>query len=151
MSKRQYYGALAVLAVSGLLGGALSNWLLCGGAAWAQDEGAAKQVRCESFVLVDDVGKTRAHMGLLNGDPVLELYDAMGERRAALGLEEGDPGLVLYASNGLGEVVLGHLAGDPVLACYDIADVVRVELRPVQDNPMPKLSGPAGRAVWQAP
>ena len=30
MTKRQYHGALAVLVVSGLLGGALSNWLLPG-------------------------------------------------------------------------------------------------------------------------
>jgi len=62
MTKRQYYVALAVLAASGLLGGALATWLP-GRAAWAQGEGAAKELRAESFVVVDEAGKTRAALG----------------------------------------------------------------------------------------
>ena len=37
LNRRQFYVALAVLAVSGLLGGALATWLMPGRAAWAQE------------------------------------------------------------------------------------------------------------------
>ena len=39
MTRRQFYVALVVLGVSGLVGGLLSSWLLPGRAAWAQEAG----------------------------------------------------------------------------------------------------------------
>ena len=48
MTRRQFYVALVVLFVGGLVGGLLSSWLLPGGVAWAQGEGVPKEARAGS-------------------------------------------------------------------------------------------------------
>ena len=76
MTRRQYFGALLVLSVSCLIGGALSGWRLPGRGAWAQ-EPPGREIRAESFVLVDANGQTRGRLSLSEtGQPRLLLSDA---------------------------------------------------------------------------
>ncbi len=91
-----------MLVVSGLLGGALSNWLLPGRTAWAQGEGAAKELRAERFVLVDAAGEERAALRIMEGEPGLALGDEAGQTRMSLAqlLWGLDPSLKLYDAAG---------------------------------------------------
>ncbi len=75
MSSRQFRWALAVLAISGLAGGALSNWLLPKGArAYAQEANTAQVVTAREFRLVDEAGKVRAGLGFSDdGQPGLSI------------------------------------------------------------------------------
>ncbi|MGC9320570.1 MAG: hypothetical protein ACP5KN_21225 [Armatimonadota bacterium] len=106
MTRRQYYGALIVLAVSGLAGGALGSWLMPGRAAWAQEDGrmteprtmaevgAAKEVRAERFVLVDGVGHERALLTTSlvgHAGPALSFWDRDGNVSAILGVVDPQP------------------------------------------------------------
>ena len=91
MTRRQYFGALLVLSVSGLIGGALSVWLLPGRVAWAQ-EPPGREIRAESFVLVDANGQTRGSLSLSEtGQPTLVLNDEAMTPRAGIALEDGEP------------------------------------------------------------
>jgi len=98
MTRRQFYVALVVLAASGLVGGGLSNWLLPGRAAWAQEQGA-QEVRAERFVVVDEAGRERAELGFRDGDPGLKMYDSTGQLRLWLSLINGNPGLNLLTAD----------------------------------------------------
>ncbi len=78
MSSRQFKWALLVLAVSGLVGGALSSWLLPGRAAFAREE-ALQVVTARAFRLVDEADQQRAVLDLRdNGQPNLAFFDAAG-------------------------------------------------------------------------
>ena len=91
---------VVVLVVAGIVGGALSNAVFQGRS--AQGKGVAKEVRAERFVMVDELGVTRAELGLLKDEqPGLALYDEAGSMRAMLGLEEdGRPVLEFYDEAG---------------------------------------------------
>ncbi len=70
MTRKQYYVALAVLAVTGLAGGGLASWLAPGKAAWAQEE-AADVITAREFRVVDEEGKEIASLG--GTSPMLRL------------------------------------------------------------------------------
>ena len=110
MTRRQFYVALMVLAVSGMVGGALTTWLLPGQAVYAQAEGEAREVRAERFVLVDKAGKPRAALTMENAQPLLAMSDQNGARRVELGTvaEPGsDPGGRLRIRDSAGVVRMG--------------------------------------------
>ena len=80
MTRRQYIGALVVLAASGLLGGALCTLLVPGQAAWAQEDVPPAEPRLAAVpkeipVIVDakrgDIGSTARHYAEA-------LYDDLG-------------------------------------------------------------------------
>jgi hypothetical protein len=71
MSRRQYIVALAVLFVGGLLGGALSRWLLPGRVAWAQGgEATHEVVVARQFRLAGVADETRASLVVAAPRPV---------------------------------------------------------------------------------
>lgn len=119
MTRRQYFGALLVLSVSGLIGGALSVWLLPGRVAWAQ-EPAGRELRAESFVLVDANGQTRGSLSLSEtGQPTLVLNDEALNPRAGIALEGGDPTLWFRDAEGRLRTEFFLLQGEPNLGLYD--------------------------------
>lgn len=175
MSRRQYIGALLVLAASGLLGGVLSMWLLPGQAAWAQEQAAvAKELRAEKFVLVDEAGRDRATLALMDDGPVLRFYDvdgkvrtvfglmdselpalglfdAGGEVRAALSVLDDGPALDLTDATGKVRANLRLLNGEPVLRLYDSAGEMRAVLGLMNGKPAQMFANAAGQIQWQAP
>ena len=103
MSSKQFKWALAVLAISGLAGGVLSNWLLPKGAiAYAQEANTAQVVIAQEFRLVDEAGEPRAWLFLSDdGQPSLMVYEKTGKQRGGIGLlEDGQPGMRLYDAAG---------------------------------------------------
>jgi len=175
MTSRQFYVALAVLAMSALAGGLLGDWLLPGRTAWAQAESrpleppptqaasAAKEVRAERFILVDGTGQKRAILAVLSGDPILSLMDAAGQPRVILTVMGGDPRLWLDDGAGHMRVRLGLIDGEPGLWLADAAGQNRVVLGSVKTEdtrtgaiikyPISTISlfTETGRGLWQAP
>ena len=144
MTRRQYFGALIVLAVSGLTGGVLSTWLLPGQVAWAQ-EGTVKEVRAERFVLVDETGRERALLyKTIEGNPMLRLDDAAGYPAVTLGSLEGKPGLVLWDAGGP-RATLAVIGGYAQLSLKDPAGQGRVTLGASEHATGLWLSDAAGR------
>ena len=157
LSRWQFFTALAVLAVSGLLGGALATWLLPGRAAWAQeaDERTPGVVRAKAFELVDDAGATRATLAFdAEGRLDLLLSGAAGKIQAELGvLADGESFLGLRDAEGNVRAALGVLAdGQPFLALRDAEDNMRVTLGVLADGqPYLVLWDADGRPLFSAP
>ena len=83
MTRKQYYVALAVLAVTGLVGGGLVSCLTPAKVVSAQKE-VADVVTAREFRVVDEDGKKRAELVAKGGLPRLTLYDAAGQDRVSL-------------------------------------------------------------------
>lgn len=144
MTRRQFYVALTVMAVSGMIGGALATWLLPGRAVYAQQDGVevdiddfeingdpiqpAQVVRAQRFVLVDRAGEERASLGLIDGDPGLALADDAGNTRTALGVIDDMPKLGLFDDDSEAGARLFLLDGEPWLELADAAGRPRVVL-----------------------
>ena len=145
MTRRQFFVALVVLFVGGVIGGAFNTWLMPGGPAWAQgnlpraedvppaDPGLSvvpNEVRAERFVLVDDAGQVRSvwetrtpklpyigQEGPPTPEPILAFFGLDGEECLHLSVTGSDlPGLEMYDGNGTHRIGLGlGLGGDPDL------------------------------------
>ena len=117
MTRKQYLLGLAVLALSGLLGGGLSGWLF---QSPAQAQGATPLTVSE-LRLVDSAGRARALLSLVRGKPRLILMDQQGEFRVELGLSaDGSPGLRLRDKEGRDRTALAlEAAGPPGLTLSD--------------------------------
>jgi len=111
MTRQQFAIALVVLAAAGVAGGALSDRLLAGAPAQAQDKLALpeKTVSAEAFQLVDGQGKTRALLALQDGEPVLSLTDSQGHERVTLVASVPEAGLRVLSADGKERAVLGEL------------------------------------------
>ena len=132
MNAKQFRILLLLTVVSGFLGGAASNLLLRGHPAAAQTEGGkvADVVTAKKIVVVDEVGKERASLGLnavdgaslvlkdgagklracmdlgTDGSPTLTLADAAGVPRTFLGFDrDGAPSLMQHAADGTGTML----------------------------------------------
>lgn len=81
MSKKQFLVALLVLAVSGLAGGFVSDWLLEGK---AQATSIPDRIMAREFVLVDDNYKPRAVLKVGNKGALLALTDSKQNIKALL-------------------------------------------------------------------
>lgn len=151
MTRRQFFVALVVLFVGGVIGGAFNTWLMPGGPAWAQgnlpraedvppaDPGLAvvpKEVRAERFVLVDEAGRERAELAMVDEQPMLRLLDEAGVARAQFGFgdvgAEGvhffEPELSLLDADGQKRAVVNLVAGHPQLMLLDEMGNILVNL-----------------------
>jgi hypothetical protein len=136
MTKRQFFVALVVLFVGGVIGGAFNAWLMPGGPAWAQGSAATvKEVRAERFALVDASGRGRASLEIVEGgDSALRLFDESGKSRMILRMEHGQPQIGLMDEAGVrrAELSLGTVPmsdGRPSLWFTDAAGNSRASLR----------------------
>lgn len=79
-------------------------------------------VRAKSFVVVDNLGESRAEMGIsYNGTAGLFLYDNIGRGRATLTTRfDGTPAMMVYDSFGAPRVMLSTAYdGTPRFSIYD--------------------------------
>ena len=176
MNRKQFATMLAVVAVAGLMGGALSD-LLRGEAVFAQTE-AAKVVKAEEFCLVDAEGDARAllhlfpnrtvglaltHNDLLprilmavlpDGRPMLKLVDAEQNSRVLIvAMPDASYGLTLLDQNGKYRALLGVGAdGNPGLQMKDDEqrDRILIGIMP-SGSPTLRLLDETGKVVWSAP
>jgi len=156
LSRRQYVGVLGTVAVTGLIGGGFSNWLLAGRPLGAEQTARSTEVvEARWFEVIDGDGKRRARLGVTEGgEPKLELHDGTGKTRVELGLtEEGMSGLRLRDRSGRRRVVLTLTEeGRPGLGLYDGRDGVRMALAVMEGgDPRVVLFASDGKVLWRAP
>ncbi len=165
MTRRQFHLALAVLCLSGLVGGFVSGLVVPGRAAWAQaprtvDEVppveppsaesmqgriASEEIRAQRFVMVDTAGRTRATLTVFEGEPGLALWDEAGRPRARLSIFEGDPWIGLFDEEGKPRATLHLSEGEPILSFQDEAGEARAALHLVAGAPGLRLFDAAGQ------
>jgi hypothetical protein len=94
MTKRQYVTLVVLAVIAAFLGGMVSAKLPSGVHA-AANNGTAKQDVLEVRVLkiVDKAGKTRAWLGIEEGDPLFVMHGKSGEPRMALGAHDAGASL----------------------------------------------------------
>jgi hypothetical protein len=101
MSRGQFAVLLVVVAIAGLVGGALSERVR-GRPAYAQ-EGVAEVVEAREFRVVGEDGKMRIQLAVdPAGGPMLHLLDRRGSSRIVLSVPEGDdtpPGIILLGED----------------------------------------------------
>ena len=99
MNRVQFAVTLAVVAVAGMIGGALSDRLR-GQPAYAQEEAAAgKVVEAQEFHVTDDAGRVRVALGICDdGDPSLVFLGTAGETRALLAFDQNDSPFLVFRS-----------------------------------------------------
>lgn len=96
MNKKQFLVALLMLAVSGLVGGFVSDWLRGGS---AEATGAAPTIKAGEILLVDKAGKTRGGLQMAGGEPRIFLNNDQGKPSASLSLKGNLPEFVFYDAN----------------------------------------------------
>jgi hypothetical protein len=151
MTRRQFFVALVVLFVGGVLGGALSTWLTPGGAAWAQNSlppaypmaAVPSEVRAERFALVDATGRGRAALEIVEeGDAAFRIFDERGKPRIVVRMQYDQPQILLLDEAGVQRVNLG-LGWDepgPGLTLSDSSGRGQIELCSLDGYPMFWLS-----------
>jgi hypothetical protein len=123
MNRKEFWLVVGISVTSSLatLGLFLVVW--GGQAALAKDNPAPqREVRANSFLLVDKDGKPRADLGLLtDGNPALTFYDKERKPRAILGVaNDGSPVLFFIDKNGKRRAGLTtSAAGSPDLKLSD--------------------------------
>jgi len=139
MSKAQFRVLMLLTVVSGLVGGALSDWLFRGLPARAA---APQVIEAQEFRLVDSDGKKQAALQFdkMLGGPELCLYDATGQERAGLSLIGGNhPYLAINDATGQQRVGLTLWEdGGPGLGLWDAMGQLRVALG-IQEDGRPGL------------
>jgi hypothetical protein len=78
-----------------------------------------KVIEAQEFRVVDENGKTRANLAIINGEPKLSFQDKNGNLRAKLGLLAENPILALYDENENSHVFLSVVNGEPRLTLED--------------------------------
>jgi len=92
----------------------------------------SEKVVTKEFVLVDDNGRTRARIGMIDktGAPSVQLFDSAGQQRAQLRLNQNDvPSLRLYDGGGMLKSVMGFTLNDmqPSYVTFDATGNGHVE------------------------
>ena len=153
MTRRQFVFLSVLTIISGLIGGAFSNWLL-NDPVWAQGREAGL-VTATEFRLVDDAGRTRALLSLLRGRPRLIMLGETGEFQMELGIDqENSPALRFRDPDGKPRVRLALASsGAPDLSFMDRSGNDRSVLALSRDGaPALRMNDEAGRgrvALWQ--
>ena len=179
LTRRQYAGLVAVVGVTGLLGGGLSSLLVSGRSAQAQEvEKVADLITAREFRLVDKDGKRRARLAVsADGALRLLLFDGNTTARAGLMvLPDGSPNLLLRDKDGTVRTGLAVSGTDgmAVFAMFEkggkkcaslqcgYGGQPALELRPRDGKGLVSLSLPDGKpylwlcdkngdTAWQAP
>ena len=115
MKREQYVLLVALTVVAGLIGGAVSNWVLMAKSAVAEDAQKtdiieARMVRASSFSLWDNSGNIRAEFSMTVDDtmPILTFVDKGLQQRLRLMITpDGRPSIGLYDENGTNRMTLG--------------------------------------------
>lgn len=156
MSKTQFRILMLLTVVSGIVGGALSDWLFRGLPARAA---APQVIEAQEFRLVDSYGKKRAvlqfsevlaepelsiydaagqgrvSLKVMREGPYLDMCDAAGKSRAGLWLDWEGPRLGRWDAAGELRTLLRLLpGGSPSLALYDAAGLQRFGLYMLEDG-----------------
>lgn len=143
MTRAQFAIVLAVVAVAGFLGGALSD-RITGRPALAQ-EGAPKAITAEEFRLVDGEGKLRAVLGLREDGMVsLTFNDQSGRKRASVAAGDEGAAFVVGDEEGEKRMAVGYAEGAPVVILADTTGRDRIALTVADDIPGLVLKDEAG-------
>jgi hypothetical protein len=149
-------------------------WIVGAATPISQSTGAVpREIRANSFVLVDGNGKTRAALALFDEGPSLVVYDGSGTVRAGLGVSQEGPSLTLLdetrrprtelfvnsdgpalrLKDGNGKIRLGlaQLKGGPSLGMFDEEARMRVALAGLRDGPAVNLYDANGRLIAGLP
>ena len=108
-------------------------------------------VKARQILLQDDVGITRAILGMRSAGPGLTLYDENGENvEALLTVLQSGPVLSLYDGSGTTRVLLGVTAKGATLAFNDQHGKLRAEMGFLSNTPDVTFFDPKGKPVYQA-
>jgi len=131
------------------------RWLLVGLAlglgALALVWALAEEVRAKRFVLVDEEGRERAALEMIEDVPMLSLRNAAGNIRAALSVDADETGLGLCDAAGNIRATLSVDADGPMLSLADETATPRAALGVDTDGPRIVFSDAAGKPIWGAP
>ena len=117
MGKLAGYVGFAVIA---FLGGAAGNLLTSTPTATAAaPPGFAKRVVARQFVVVDDLGRSRIQLGVVQKSTMVTFYDAKGKLRMNLSLmPNGMPGVILADGKGTPRIHFSALDDNVALSLY---------------------------------
>ncbi len=110
-------------------------------------QGALKEIRANSFVLVDANGKPRASLGMDEDGLELRLRYENGNIGAALCLHDEKMVLSLADKNGKPRAVLGVSQNMPLLCLYDEKEEPRATLAVLADGPHLVLRDEKGKSL----
>jgi hypothetical protein len=132
-----------------------------------------KEVHANRFILVDNNGKPRAMLAMLEDGPSLSLLGENGKGGALLTVDKKGPGLSLFDEKGRVELNVTERGPElnlkdknafvkprallivtkegPWLAFWDESGKLRAALSVLEDGPGLGLYGPDGKVLWQAP
>jgi hypothetical protein len=156
LTRKQYAGLVAVVGVTGLIGGGLSNVLVAGRTAQAQEEPAtAGEIEAKGFWVVDKNGTHRVGLTMSrDNQPSLVFLGKDREIRVLVGvLDDGSPNLIPGSKDGKPRVSLGVSAGgSPGLPLSDNDGNTRASrLVPPNGRPSLSLRDRDGQVLRQAP
>ncbi|GAH07824.1 unnamed protein product [marine sediment metagenome] len=117
-----------------------------------------KTIRADSFVLVDETGKTRARLAVSKNGPSLSLYDEKGMPRVGLSMFKDGPMLNLFDEKGIMPLAgLGVSKDGPKLFLCDEKGETRARVAVFKSGPGLSLRpgmvllDERGKLIWSAP
>jgi len=154
-----------LIIVSGLIGGAISNYIFMAKPAMAQRaKSSGNVVRARQFQLEDNMGNTVALFGASSGFPALELRDSNGTQRIFLGIvpdnDETKAFMKLNDKDGVMRIYIDESRGRPRLAVCDktrsravigCTETIVDDLISQKTESSLALYGETGNVIWNAP
>ena len=140
---RRLLGAMLLLAGGLIVAGAFKTTVTF---AQAQGSGTAKEVRANSFVLVDENGKGRAILYALQDYTDLLIWGVNGKSYARLSVSKDGPKLALSDENGKDRATLLVSKDGPWLALSDEKGQTRAGLDVTKDGPKMALYNESGKS-----
>ena len=111
----------------------------------------ARTLQASSFVLVDENGKPRASLSVLEGGPALVLNDENGKLSALLEVIKEGPRLLMHDENGKSRVLLLLAREGAGLSLSDENGMTRAGLLMGKNGPKLVLYDENGKSIWSAP
>lgn len=146
MRRRQFLLLMVLTVAAGLVGGAVSNWILMARTAEAQEtKKHEKVVIAEEFRLVDKTGKTLAVLGVRDMFDN-EIMQHTGYPDDIINLLGVYPGLFLYDKGGTvrGKFIVDEESQNPSLVLYDNKGAFRMAMDWAGDQPTIEVNGGDG-------
>ncbi len=149
MNRKQYALIVTLALIAGLIGGIISTRFI-----WH-----LKEIRAESFTIVDKWGKNRGHFGFIDeweyhNFPVMELRDSDGNPGLWLYVDtDGIPSIVFYGEGGdTLPLTLGlHEDGSPHLYLRGKNGRSHISLDIMEDQARIRLSDKSGKRTLATP